>query len=86
MEMSVAIISVIWSSILRAGILLVVCWSWILNKDTPFHSFFVFISDFIPFSPNLVANHTPISSITPPPPTAYTSSLAAPVGSSDPIE
>ena len=26
------------------------------------------ISDFIPFSPNLVANHTPISSITPPPP------------------
>ena len=25
-----------------------------------------FISDFIPFFPNLVANHTPISSITPP--------------------
>ena len=25
-----------------------------------------FFSDFIPFSPNLVANHTPISSITPP--------------------
>ena len=23
------------------------------------------ISDFLPFSPNLVANHTPISSITP---------------------
>ena len=28
--------------------------------------FYKFISDFIPFSPNLVANHTPISSITPP--------------------
>ena len=40
--------------------------------------FFKFISDFIPFSPNLVANLTPISSITPPPcyllrSTAYTS-------------
>ena len=28
--------------------------------------FFFIISDFLPFSPNLVANHTPISSITPP--------------------
>ena len=27
--------------------------------------FYKFISDFIPFSPNFVANHTPISSITP---------------------
>ena len=34
--------------------------------------FFIYelISDFIPFSPNLIANHTPISSITPPPPHA----------------
>ena len=41
------------------------------------------------FSPNLVANQTPISSITPPPhailgSTAYTSPLAARRGSSDP--
>ena len=50
-----------------------------------------FISNFITFSPNLVANHTQISSIPPPPPcyfssTTCTSSLAAPARSRDPVE
>ena len=47
------------------------------------------ISDFIPFSPNLVANHTPVSSITPPcyfSSTACTSSMAAQAKSQDPVE
>ena len=49
--------------------------------------FYFFISDFIPFSPNLVVNHTPISSITPP---CYLDPLHTPLpwqpqlGSSDP--
>ena len=53
-----------------------------------FFFFFFFISDFIQFfSPNLVANHTHISSITPHAirSTAYTWCLVATVGSSDPI-
>ena len=38
-----------------------------LTSTLLFFFFLNFISDFIPFSPNLVANHSPISSITPPP-------------------
>ena len=37
-----------------------------------------FFLDFLPFSPNLVANHTPISSITSPPPPCYLESLHPP--------
>ena len=73
-----------WRSVFTATVMItVLMWNHI-RSDISFFYFFYFWF-YPPFSPNLVANHTPISSIAPPPPcyllrsAAYTSPLAATV-------